>query len=280
MYNYETDVDILVNGQPIKKYSHKGNVYVEAKHWNEYSIRVRNNSCFRRLIIVTVDGINVIDGKAGGASKNGYVVNGFTTHEIKGFRTTNEEEHPFKFNSKDRSYAAKSEETKGDSTNCGVIGIQVYAEKEKPLPITNITYHYTPPYIIRDGRMGFGDNTWTGTGDMNGILIRSNMSYPQNLSCSSASNKSVNALFNCVQGTSLLNEEPKKGFDMGTEFSQHAVSSKVVEVEFEIGTLLYVTAIYYASREGLKSMGVPVFKQNQMTLPNPFPNQFCKPPRS
>ena len=63
----------------------------------------------------------------------GYVVNGLSPIEIKGFRTDNDTVHPFKFSTKRRSYAAKSDEAGGDTSNCGVIGIEVYDEYQKPI---------------------------------------------------------------------------------------------------------------------------------------------------
>ena len=42
----------------------------------------------------------------------------------------------------------------------------------------------------------------------------------------------------------------------------------------------FKVSIYYASREALIDMGVPVINQAQIpSFPEPFPNRFCKPPR-
>lgn len=281
MYHYGIDVDILVNGKPIKKHAHAGRVYVEAKHWTEYSIKIRNNNWSRRLVVVSVDGINVIDGLAAGSTQAGYVINGYSSTEIKGFRTSNQEVHPFKFNAQERSYAAKSEETQGDTSNCGVIGVQVYDEKEKPLPVIKIRE------IIREVP-SYPQPTWTvwGNGITGGATTYGTTTASPNVvtcGCQNASYQLDAApdMECCTRGMSagLTREEPKRGFDMGTEFSSYSVEDKVVDVEFETGNLLTTIEIYYASNFGLKSMGVPIVKQTQITMPSAFPSRFCKPPR-
>jgi hypothetical protein len=68
-------------------------------------------------------------------------------------------------------------------------------------------------------------------------------------------------------------------FDMGTKFGE-AKESKVVEVEFEKGTLILpITNIYYASRQSLIEMGVPLGSEKQVSFPEPFKNQYATPPK-
>lgn len=77
-----------------------------------------------------------------------------------------------------------------------------------------------------------------------------------------------------------LCETPEpKGFDMGTKFGE-AKESKVIEVEFEKGTLILpVTNIYYASRQSLIEMGIPLGNEKQVSFPEPFNNQYATPPK-
>src|SRR4051812_12192845 len=107
MYLHDTEVEILVNGKPVKKFSHNGKTYIQANKGSEYSIRIKNNSWTRRMFNISVDGINVVNGEAAGNTPFGYVLSGYSTYEVKGFRTSTEEVHPFKFNDKKKSYAAK-----------------------------------------------------------------------------------------------------------------------------------------------------------------------------
>jgi hypothetical protein len=277
--SYYADVEILVNGKPIKKFAHQGKIFIQSNHDTEYSIRVRNLGCCRRLFVVTVDGINVIDGKAGGSTKMGYIIHGYAAYEIKGFRTSNDAVHPFKFNSKSRSYAAKSDETQGDTRNCGVIGIDVYDEKQQPIlfSLNSCSNIATPTWTFNSmqntaspmppvatytcNTLGFSENTTTDWCE-------------QERSVEPTRGATRSAKRGSLMGSKIAN------FDMGTEFSQREVADHVTELEFEIGNLLESVVIYYASRNALADMGVPVVKETYIpSFPEPFPSKFCKPPR-
>jgi hypothetical protein len=297
MSDYYADVDILVNGKPIKKFAHQGKLFIQSNHQVEYSLRLKNKGWSRRLFVITVDGINVIDGKAGGSSQMGYIIAGNSSMEVKGFRTDNQTEHPFKFSSKRRSYAAKSEETQGDTTNCGVIGVTVYDEYIKPTPI--VVYHNPPPpppkpfwwlgdplwnhnptwtsntYAVSGSLTRSANDTtsWSSSGPTYGCKIENSMGHQ--LRSFQGGGGAQSSASNCMA------EEPVANFDMGTEFSKEKVYSPVNEVPFEVGTALTSILIYYASREALLDMGVPVVKEVQIpSFPQAFPSKFCKPPRS
>lgn len=92
---------------------------------------------------------------------------------------------------------------------------------------------------------------------------------------SSAGGQSANVLraMNCC-----ATPEPK-GFDMGTKFGE-AKESRVVEVEFEKGFLALTTNIYYASRQSLIEMGVPLGNEKQVSFPEPFKDsKYAEPPK-
>jgi len=298
MYSNNIEVDILVNGRPIKQYAHEGRTYVKAEHWTEYTIKIKNTSWLRKLAVVSVDGINVMNGQAAGSTKAGYLVNGYSTIEIKGFRTSTEAVHPFKFNRKSRSYAAKSEETKGDTRNCGVIGVEIYNEYEEPIKITTTSTWYPQPIIWNTSiytQPKWGACSGTTTINSSDLLCRSVSS--NSLGQARSSHSSQPMVFNCSTSNlggnllgSIAPEEhhemdyaatPKRSFDMGTEFSEREVNDPVHEVEFRLGSLLASFSIYYASKEALTDMEViPKTYKPQVSFPDPFPSKFCKPPRS
>ena len=69
------------------------------------------------------------------------------------------------------------------------------------------------------------------------------------------------------------------GFDMGTKFGE-AKESKVIEVDFEKGVLALATNIYYASRQSLIEMGIPLGNEKQVSFPEPFKDsKYAKPPK-
>lgn len=290
LFNSQTDVDVLINGKPVKKYSHNGKLFIEAKAGSEYTIKIRNGGWARKLFVAAVDGINAIDGEASDSSKNGYVINGLSTYDVKGFRVSNEKVNGFKFNKIDKSYAAKSDATGGDTSNVGVIGIQVYTEKEKPRPIIVkrklvpdpiwIEEDYIPPY----NPWKYQPFIWGGdTSDMTCGTLGGDSpqlgSMQGTLRCSSLNNQSSQpavASFCCT--VQDAGPEPK-GFDLGTEFSDKEITDQVTEVEFETGYLETTIEIYYATRESLIEMGVPVEKETKVAFPTAFPSKFCKPPK-
>ena len=49
-------------------------------------------------------------------------------------------------------------------------------------------------------------------------------------------------------------------------------------MEFTKGQLIYTFEIYYASRDSLINMGVPIFNQEQH-IPQAFPGKYCQPPK-
>jgi hypothetical protein len=69
-----------------------------------------------------------------------------------------------------------------------------------------------------------------------------------------------------------------QGFDMGTEWGRKE-TSKVHNVSFERGDLAQSFDIYYASRESLIEMGVPITNELKVTFPQGFPNGFAQPPK-
>lgn len=74
--------------------------------------------------------------------------------------------------------------------------------------------------------------------------------------------------------------ERERGFDMGTKWGE-AKESRVTEVEFERGFLVLSTNIYYASRQSLIEMGVPLGNEAHVSFPEPFADgKYAKPPKN
>jgi hypothetical protein len=262
--NQNIDVDILVNGKPVRKYSHESKTFIEARDGTPYSIRIKNNSHKQILVICSVDGINVISGEKASNQSPGYVIRGYHSFEIEGFRTSNEKVNSFKFAKKSNSYAAKSEETKGDTSTCGVIGILVFEEQEPSIK----TY---PPYFPWDPWDAW--YPWKPTVTW-GTTVKSN---------SPLRSQSVgdNTEYRCMMmSCSITPEEPQQEvFTAGTEFSKQEITSKVTDVEFQRGQLILDIDIFYDFRPGLEKLGVQLDKTTNVAFPSSFPKgKFCKPP--
>lgn len=106
--------------------SYNGRRLVAGESNSTYTIAVRNRSKSTLEIVASVDGLDVMDGKAASFSKRGYLVNPGATLEIDGFRTSENSVAAFKFSSVSNSYANLRH---GDTRNIGVLGIAVFTQK-------------------------------------------------------------------------------------------------------------------------------------------------------
>jgi hypothetical protein len=91
-----------------------------------YSIVLRNLTPNRFECVVSVDGLDVLDGKAASFSKRGYILDPHGELEIDGFRQSMEEVAAFRFGSVRGSYANQKH---GDARNVGVIGVALFHER-------------------------------------------------------------------------------------------------------------------------------------------------------
>ncbi|MFT3774442.1 MAG: hypothetical protein QM820_54475 [Minicystis sp.] len=111
-----------------------GRDYVVGEAGHRYSIVVKNNTNFRLEVVLSVDGLDVLDGKAAAFNKRGYLVDPRSEVEIDGFRQSLDTVAAFRFGSVRGSYAAQKH---GDTRNVGVIGVAVFNERgTNPVPWT------------------------------------------------------------------------------------------------------------------------------------------------
>lgn len=100
--------------------------FVVGKNGSDYSIYLKNRCKSRLEVVLSVDGLDVIDGKTAGFSKRGYVIAPDETLEVKGWRTSPETVARFRFSTVAGSYANLAH---GDHRNVGVVGLAVFTEK-------------------------------------------------------------------------------------------------------------------------------------------------------
>jgi hypothetical protein len=90
-----------------------------------YSIVLTNHTKHRFESVVTVDGLDVVNGKTGSMENRGYVLLPFATLEIEGFRQSAAAVAAFRFAAVGESYAAAV----GQARNVGVIGVAFFSER-------------------------------------------------------------------------------------------------------------------------------------------------------
>jgi hypothetical protein len=148
------DVQVIrENGDTLPTYPLKDRYYVQGNAGERYIIRVTNPTPNRVEAVVTVDGLDVIDGENGDLKKRGYIVPPYGDVRIEGFRTSIEDVATFRFSSVDDSYAGK----KGKARNVGVIAVAIFEEQhgEDQQIIVGPTTPppppgYRPPYDYKD----------------------------------------------------------------------------------------------------------------------------------
>ncbi|MFT3818758.1 MAG: hypothetical protein QM750_14150 [Rubrivivax sp.] len=118
------------DGQVLPVYGHQGRRYLPGRPGARYALRLRNLSGGRLLVVLSVDGINVISGQTADWSQTGYVLEPGRWHDIAGWRKSDTQVAAFQFAPIEQSYAART----GRPGDVGVIGMAVFREQPVPLP--------------------------------------------------------------------------------------------------------------------------------------------------
>ena len=113
------------SGYALPAYRVDGHPYVVGQPGRRYAIRVDNHTPYRFELVMSVDGLDVIDGREAGFDRRGYVIGAGESSLIEGFRTSDRSVAAFRFGSVADSYAARST---GSARNVGVVGVALFAE--------------------------------------------------------------------------------------------------------------------------------------------------------
>lgn len=112
------------SGRLVPTYTRHGRQYVPGRPGARYALRLRNLTDRRVLVVLSVDGINVINGQTADWSQTGYVLDARRWYDINGWRKSDTEVAAFEFAPIERSYAART----GRPDHVGVIGMAVFRE--------------------------------------------------------------------------------------------------------------------------------------------------------
>ena len=281
------EVQVVVNGMPVREYTHDGRYYVEGSQGDRYALRVRNNTGRRVEVVATVDGLDVVDGKTGDLSKRGYVIGPWQTYDIEGFRLDMGRVAAFRFSSVADSYAAKT----GDARNVGVIGVAFFAERfvPRPPPHPPLDYNW---YGARDGDMKRAEKSQAyddfgsagpGAGKGGAGVTRSSGEAYQMPAASAPPADAAG------YGRVQTEESAHYRRGLGTEFGESR-DSRVHDTTYQRASSTNpteVVSVLYNDRQGLLAMGVPIYPppptESWMRKPaDPFPaspgHSFAAPP--
>lgn len=212
-------------GLPLTTVEHRGQTFVAGEHGERYEIRVTNNTGQRIEVVVSVDGLDAVSGRAGDFTRQrGYVVEPFGSVVIDGFRTSLERVAAFRFSDVEDSFAAQV----GAPRNAGIIGVAVF--KEQPRAIVRHHSHGKKKRPTRSASPGESRSPSTSTKDR------------------SARRKS---------GGDRMHAPSR---ELGTRFGESRHSA-VQEVSFTRANSRrpdFRTTIQYDSARGLAARGVPI----------------------
>ena len=314
--NYE--LSVCVNGRVIPEFGKDGHTYIRGQNQTVYSIRFKNNTSSRVLVVFSVDGLDCVDGEAANDKSRGYVVPAYQSCDVNGWRASLTEISAFKFDTKEKSFSAKSQA--GEVLNCGVIAAKVFAE-EPPIVVDNNFYwmgqplkevHHHHHHHDPVPQPWWTTPTWCGAsgisfgGTTGQVLTRSDESQYGSLcaaGCEPVSNAPASpgaAVYCCSVGnmdasasnpapTATLNMSAQipapaefPTFNLGTGCGERR-TDVVTTTEFKRGAELAVWEIYYTDEAGLRAAGIDMTKKVKVVQP-PKPRLpqafggFCKIP--
>src|SRR5262249_16955231 len=124
------------SGNPLPGQIVNGELYVIGTAGRHYSIVLSNRTAARFEALISVDGLDVINGQPGDLSHRGYIVAPYDTLTVDGFRQNEHSIAAFRFGSVADSYAAQT----GNARNVGVVGVALFNEAGvvlAPAPTSN-----------------------------------------------------------------------------------------------------------------------------------------------
>jgi len=125
------EMEVLVDGRPLRDHHARGRHYVEALRGKEYSLRLTNRTGERVAVALAVDGLNTIDAErttARQASK--WILGPWESLTIDGWQTSARSARRFFFTTEEGSYGAWL----GETGDLGVITAAFFRER-RPRPV-------------------------------------------------------------------------------------------------------------------------------------------------
>lgn len=279
------DVDLVdAYGAVLPTFHHRGKFYVMGDMGGRYAIRVRNPLGQRVEALISVDGLDVIDGEAGDLRKRGYIIEPYSDVTVDGFRTSMSDVAAFRFSSVGASYAGR----KGKARNVGVIAVAIFAERQAPRPRPPV---YMPqPDSHSGGGYGGRHGRMREESELRDDVTATPSAPP---SAGAARDRAASSVSKAESGADYdkpydSEPAPQKRGGLGTEFGEQRYSS-VTYGQFQraSGRPFLTTEIRYNDRQGLVAAGVlprprPYPSETYLReTANPFPGDhaFARPPR-
>jgi hypothetical protein len=252
---------VLIDQRPVQEYRGPGNnTFIQGIHLKEFELELSNLTPRRLLVHPVVDGLSAMTGEL--ASKNdskGYVMSPWQVSTVPGWRLNNSEIAKFVFSTSGNSYAEQT--NKGG--NNGVIACTVWEEL-----YSKIDRDYE---VVASNEVNLGPIPCTHS---RSVSHTTHSREVTGSTCCSIPNQNITAP--CLIPNMYCATEEKTSGNLGTGFgaaASHQVHSVAFVPHVEPAC---VAIIYYDDIAGLQKRGIRICADSP--LPNPFPNDGCKPP--
>ena len=248
-------------GETLPVHFYKGEYWVAGTPGAKYSVAVANGSGGRVMAVMSVDGVNVLNGQTAGIDQSGYVFNGYQRYEVTGWRKSNLEVAAFEFVASPSSYAERT----GRPANVGVIGVAVFKERV-----------YQPPVSVAPPPYRYGANR--GNGSAESRRSAATESAADSALASPAPSQSAPASAGAIGEMAKRAESPAMREKLGTGHGEREWS-QVSHTSFDRAQSSpnETIRIRYDSRENLISMGViqpPYQNRPWNRTPNALPESL------
>jgi hypothetical protein len=140
-------------GQPMRIWRHDGRLFIAGEPGARYSLRVTNRTDDRVMVVLSVDGVNILSGQTASYDQNGYVFDPHESYDVSGWRKSDTQVAAFAFAPLSQSYAART----GRPGDVGVIGMAVFKEKVIVPPPEPRVSEVGPDWRDEAGRSGSVD---------------------------------------------------------------------------------------------------------------------------
>jgi hypothetical protein len=268
---------IAADGRPLPTYQHRGRYYIPGEAGERYVVRVTNPTPRRIEAVVSVDGLDVIDGEtADFVTKRGYIVPAYGEVRIEGFRTSAEDVAAFRFSAVADSYAGR----KGKARHVGVVGLAIFEERE----LAAIAERPSPP--IYDDRRLDDEAHGSAQGERSSRPSAAPGAKAEDGAAPAAAEPSADRAECCGGSVSRSAPAPQRP-GLGTEFGERRYSA-VSFTQFERRNARLPDALAelrYNDVHGLAALGVPIrptVTGDELDLretASPFPDsRFASPP--
>jgi hypothetical protein len=191
--------------------------YVLGRAGTRYQIRIVNPTATRIEAVVSVDGLDAVDGRPANLDKRGYIVPAYGEVTIDGFRTSLDAVAAFRFSPVHESYAARI----GHARNVGVVGVAFFGER--PAPVSR----YRAPAMRR--------------------------AEPSSAPAAQDAESSPPSPSKSAAGAAPAASRPGLGTQFGESHESHVVETAFVRASV---TPLGISELRYDDREGLLSRGI------------------------